>query len=330
MATVSVLVAAPLVVLPLGRLVTSYAPPDAPSLVPLYDLLRATSLTTLELVFYGVAGAAIVALALLPPRLMALLPVVLLAALAGSSVAASRYAADQGRLRQTSFLGPDPRWIDHAASGPVAYLYQEGDDWTGVWETVFWNRRIDHVYDLGNANVFGPMPQQPIDVRPDGRLITSQETAPSAKYVVVATGVVASEPSFGFVGEPVAKTSQPGNQQGGLSLWRIRPPLRLSFRTSGLKPNGDIYAGSDARITGYGCNRGAFQLTLLIKQPETVTILRNGTLYRRLHFRSPAPNQPWRATIPAIPPPGRPKGQSTCRLDVHPSGLLGTTVFQLT
>ncbi len=42
---VALAVAAPLALLPLGRLVTSYAPPDAPTLTALYDLRRTTSLT---------------------------------------------------------------------------------------------------------------------------------------------------------------------------------------------------------------------------------------------------------------------------------------------
>jgi hypothetical protein len=330
MSIAGVLVAAPLVALPLKRLVTAYAPPDAPSLVPLYDLLKTTSLSTLEYAFFAVAGAAIVAFALIPRRWLAVLPLVLLAGLIASSVAASRFAADQGRLRQAAFLGPDPRWIDHAADGPVAYLYQAGDDWTGVWETVFWNRRVDRVYGLGGARVFGPMPQQAITIRSDGLVTTGRATQLRVRYVVVATGVVSSEPAFGFLGEAIGQTHQPGSQQEGLSLWRVAPPLRVAFRTSGLKPNGDVDSGGDARIVGYGCGRGVFQVTLLIKQAQTVTILRNGIVYRRLHFASPGPNQPWRGTIPALPPAGRPSGHSECRLDVRPSGLLGTTVFQLT
>ena len=98
------------------------------------------------------------------------LPLLLLLALTGGSVAASRYAADQGRQRQRMFLGPTPTWIDRAAHGPAAYLYQSGADWTGVWENVFWNRRIDRVYDLGGARLVGPIPQQQIRIRADGRL----------------------------------------------------------------------------------------------------------------------------------------------------------------
>ena len=323
------LVAVPLVLLPLGKLVTAAALPDAPSLVPLYNLRTASSLSTLELVFYGVVGAALVLFALLPRRALIVLPLLLLLALAGGSVAASRYAADQGRQRQRMFLGSTPTWIDRAAHGPVAYLYQSGTDWTGVWENVFWNRRIDRVYDLGGARLVGPIPQQQIRIRADGRLVTGSGRPVSAPYVVTTTGVVSSEPSFEFAGDPIASTIQPGSQAGGLALWRIKQPLRLSFRTTGIRPNGDIYPGETARLVAYGCSHRVFRVTLLVKQPQTVTIRRNGNVYKRLTFRSPAPNQPWSGAIPTLPRPGHPASTSICTLDVRPDGLLGSTVFRV-
>ena len=322
-----VLVAVPLVVLPLGKLVTAEALPDAPSLVPLYNLRTASSLSTLELVFYGCAGAALVLFALLPRRALILLVLLLLAALMGGSVAASRYAADQGRLREQRFLAPTPTWIDRAARGPVAYLYEPGGDWTGVWELAFWNRRIDRVYDLASARLAGPIRQQHVRFRRDGRLVTRRGLPVSAPYVVTGTGVVGSEPSFEFAGEQLASSVQPGSQEGGLALWRIDEPIRLSFRTTGLRPNGDIYPGENAGIFAYGCTRRrAFRVTLLIKQPETVTILRNGKVYERLRFRSPAPNQPWSGAIPTQP--GTAPRMSVCTLEVQTDGLLGSTVFR--
>ena len=324
------LVAVPLVVLPLGTLVTAQALPDAPSLVPLYNLRTASSLSTLELVFYGIVGAALVLLALLPRRaLVVVLPLLLLVALMGGSVAASRYAAGQGRQRQRMFLGPTPTWINRAAHAPVAYLYQSGADWTGVWENVFWNQRIDRVYDLGGARLVGPIPQQQIRIRADGRFLARGGHPVSAPYVVTTTGVVGSEPSFEFAGNPIASTVQPGSQEGGLALWRIEQPLRLSFRTIGLRPNGDIYAGETARLIAYGCSHRVFHITLLVKQPQTVTIRRNGAAYKRLRFQSPAPNQPWRGAIPTLPRPGHPAGTSVCTLDVQTDGLLGSTVFRV-
>jgi hypothetical protein len=117
--------------------------------------------------------------------------------------------------------------------------------------------------------------------------------------------------------------SRPDNPAGGWALWRVDPPLRLVSRSSGLAPNGDVYPGGHARLVAFGCH-GVFQLTLLVKQPQTVTITRNGALYRRLRFTV---GQPWRAKIP-VRAAGR-AGGGRCTLDVRPSGLLGTTVFQV-
>ena len=328
MSTVGVAVAAPLVVMPLGRLVTSYAPPDAPSFTALYDLRSATSLGALEAAFYGGVACAIVAFAIVPRRAIALLPLVLVAALAAASVAASRYTARQADSRQSSYLGQDRRWIDHAATGPVAYLFDKRTSWVRAWETVFWNRRVDRVYGLSGAKVFGPLPQRSLRIGPDGKLLAAHgdDLPGDARYVVAPLGEVQSVPAYAFVGTMVAYVGQPGSDVGGTALWRIDPPLRLSSRATGLRPNGDIWPGGDGRLVAYGCRRGVFRVTLLVKQPQTVTILRNGEVYRRLRFST---GQPWRGAIPTVPQPGRARGAAECVLDIRPSRLLGTTVFEV-
>ena len=324
---VALAVAAPLVVLPLDKLVTAYAPPDAPTLVPFWEFVDRFSLGTFEILFYAVAGAVLVAFALVPRRAIAVLPVLLALGLAGASVAASRYAADQASLRRQMFLGDEPRWIDRAADGPAAYLFVPGADWTGAWQAVFWNRRIDRVYDLGGAHLFGPIPQQRLAVRPDGSLTVSK--ALPAPFLVAPIGSVSSAPSFVFEGEIVATSRRSGSPLGDMAVWKLASPPRLASRATGLKPNGDIYPGAATRLVAYGCPRGIFRLTLLVKEPLTITVFRNGTLYRRARFDSPSPNQPWRAAIPTVPRTGAARGTSSCSVAVETTGLLGTTVFQL-
>ncbi len=327
MTLVGIAVAAPLAVLPLDRLVTAYAPPDAPTLTALWDLRQASSVRALELVFFGVACAAILLFALVPPRRAAVLPGVLLVALAGASVAAAREAAQQARDRQALYLGPDRRWIDHAADAPTALLYARGSGWVGAWETVFWNRRITSVLGVGGARVFGPLPTTPARIRPDGRIVTRDGTTPRPAYVVAPLGEVESVPAYRLAGTLVAFVRRPGSTVGGSALWRVDPPLRLEYRASGLQPNGDVYSGGDARLVAFACHRGGiFRITLLIKEPQAVTILRNGAVYRRVRVENPAPNQPWRATIPTVPRAG---SNGTCTLDVRPEGLIGTTVFEV-
>ncbi len=322
---VSVTVAAALVVLPLDRFVTAYAPPDAPSLASFVDFVDRYSLHSFEVVFYAAVAVALVGFGLVPRRAITVLPIVLAAALAGASVAASRYTAGQAALRQQATLGPDPRWIDHAADGPVAYLVTPGADGTAAWEAIFWNNKIDRIYDLADAKVFGPIPQQRLRVRPDGVLIAANQS-PTIRYLVAPVGSLPSAPAIAFNGQIVATSHQPGNPLGDQALWKLNPPTRLAYRTTGLKPNGDIYPGLGGRILFYGCPTGNIHLTLLIKQPQTVTIRRNGTTYQQTHFTNPAPNQPWRPTIPTPPP----RHGNRCTIDIQPTGLLGTTVIQFT
>ena len=328
MALVGLAVAAPLAVLPLDRLVTSYAPPDAPTLAAMWDLRRMTSLRTLEIVFAICSAGAIVLFAFVPRRVVAVVPAVLLASLLGASVAAAREAAEQARARQVTYLGPTGGGSTTARAGLSAILFTRRASWVGVWEALFWNRRVDSILGLNGARVYGPVPTRAVRLRPDGRIVGLDGTSPQPRYVVAPLGEVESVPAYAFAGSLVAFVRRPGSLAGGSALWRIEPPLRLAYRASGLEPNGDVYAGGDAHLVAFGCHAGGtFRVTLLIKEPEAVTILRNGVVYRRLRFQQPAPNQPWRGAIPTVPGPGT-RGR-TCTLDVRPEGLTGTTVFQV-
>src|SRR5205823_11798709 len=127
---------------------------------------------------------------------VAILPSVLAAARAGASVAATRHAAEQARDNRASFLGPDIRWVDHQARGPVAYLFDARTSWVRVWETLFWNRRVESVYGLAGAKVFGPLPQQAVHVRADGRLVTTGGTSLDPEYVLAPIGEVETVPAY--------------------------------------------------------------------------------------------------------------------------------------
>ena len=77
-------------------------------------------------------------------------PFALIVALVAASVVSSRFVVDEARAQQRAFLGDDPSWADHAGGSRIAYLYDGEPSWPGVWETVFWNSRIDRVYDLAS------------------------------------------------------------------------------------------------------------------------------------------------------------------------------------
>jgi hypothetical protein len=303
---VAVLALAAILSLPVKRLVVDAAAPDALTLVPFIRLLHASSADTMEIVFFVGAGVAVALFALVPRRFVGLLPALLLACFVAASVSVSGYVADQAKAQQARFLGPDPGWVDHAATGPTAYLYDGEPDWTGVWETIFWNPRIDRVLDLPGALVPGPLPQREVDVAPDGRF-------DGPRFVVAST-------TFTFFGTKLAEVRQVGIQQAGLDLWRLDPPARLSTATTGILADGQVAAGG-ATLRAYGCTRGDFVLTLLVKQPQTVDVMRNGDLFERLDLTTPPPDGVWRGRIPAVPQDG------VCELELRPSGLLGTTVF---
>jgi hypothetical protein len=311
---IAAVAAAVLLVLPVKRLVTIYTTHDAMTLIPLYKLLQSSSPGTLVVVYSAVAAAAAVAFALLPTRALRAVPVVLLVAFAAASVLSSRFVAEQARAQQRTFLGPDPRWVDHAAHKGVVYLYDGEPSWNGVWETLFWNKRINRVYFLG-LEVPGPLPQASVEIQQDGTVFVPSSGRGDPKFAVASTW-------FELVGERVAQISQQGLSQAGLALWKLDRPLRVVSHVSGLQVNGDIYAHGRGRFVAYGCTRGTFRLTLLIKGPQTVDLLLDGKVVKHLDFPSPAPYEVWRGELPVAG-----HADDACTLEVEPSGLLGTTVF---
>jgi hypothetical protein len=296
--------------LPLGSLVKPEALPSAFTLIPLDHLRRLTSFDTMELVFgLGVAAAAAL-FVLLPRRLGVLLPAVLLLALTAASVSAGREVRMQARAHELRLLGPVRRWIDDRADGPVAYLYDGQVWWNAVWENVFWNRRITHVYDLPGDRVPGPLPQKPLEVSPTGELSGLRARTSFAVIPV----------NYALVGEEVASSPQLGTDRNGLGLWRIEPPLRLSTITSGLFANGDV--DGVAVLNVYGCRSGTFDVVMLVKEPQTVRIVIDGRLVRQESFPT--------ATTSHLQFPIQPTAlgnRRICRLKVRPTGLLGTTRF---
>jgi hypothetical protein len=312
-AAVAAVAAVVLVLLPLDRYVNIFGMHDAMTLVPLYKLSTATSLHTLQVVFPVVVAVIAVALAFAPRAWLRWTPLLLVIAFAGASVASSRFAVEQSQLQQRTFLGKRPNWVDRKADGSVAYLYDGEPSWNGVWHTLFWNHRIDRVYDLGHAEVPGPLPQAHAEVQADGTLFVPGSARQPGGYAVVSTWTT-------LVGDKLKGVKQQGLTQAGLALWRLEPPLRVRDRISGLQVNGDVYATITARLAAYECHNGTFRLTLIPKQPETVEIRVNGRLVRSLTFEAAVPS--WHGDFPADGRGGE------CTLEVTPTGLLGTTVFQ--
>jgi hypothetical protein len=309
----AVLAAVAVLALPLGTLVVPGANPDAFTLIPLDHLRRLTSLGVTE----AVVGAGVVVLAVLfaaaPRRVLVGLPALLVLLLGAGSVAASREVVHQARSLERQFFGPSRRWVDRAADGRVAYVYDGQGYWNVPWETIFWNRRIDRVYDLPGTAVRGPLPQRQVYVSPDGELIPEGDAAPAPRYAIVPV-------NFTLYGRRVASARQIGTDRQGLGLWKLDPPLRLSTITSGLRPNGEIDGVGALRV--FGCNLGTFVAKLTAKEPQIVRVVLDGNVVRTRRFSAPAT---WHVRVP-IRPTAAGAGR-VCEFEVFAGGLLGTARF---
>ena len=79
----------------------------------------------------------------------------------GISIYVSTVVRDQAKGFQSVMIGPQPTWIERYADGPVAFVYSGEASWSEgspAWVYIFWNNRIDRVYDLNGAKIDGPLP----------------------------------------------------------------------------------------------------------------------------------------------------------------------------
>jgi hypothetical protein len=271
--------------LPVGKLVTRAAEPDAFALIPLVRLhLHAPSLD-LRLVL-ALGGAALLALfAFVPRRLAWVVPAVAVALLAASSVSASRVTAAEATLFRPAMVGSHDRWIDDAAHGPVAYLYAGERGWSGggpVWVNMFWNSRIRRVYGLFGTRADGPLPQTAVRTTPDGRLVRYDGRPAAARWLVASSRDT-------FAGKRVA--ANPGAE---LALWRVSAPVRLVSREYGIRRDTGIVA-SAARLIGYGCRAAHLQLSIGAPEDRVVEVRVNGRVAKLISLRK---RVPWRGTVP--------------------------------
>ena len=120
-AAVAAGIVALLVALPVRKLVTSYAFPDAFTLLP---VIRATEDgLDVDLLVPAVGAACLAVAALLPRRLTPLLPAALVLAFASLSVSATREIEFRADYVESISTGRAHRWVDDRARGPAAYLF---------------------------------------------------------------------------------------------------------------------------------------------------------------------------------------------------------------
>ena len=301
-------VAAPAVLLPVERFAVPEAALDAFSYIPLGKLAERTSAGTLELLF-PLAGAGLVAAAILVPRrARVVLPALVAAVLVGFSISSTREIDRLSALeRAWVFDNGDPRWLDAAANGPVTFLH--GSDFAaGVWKHVFWNERIEAVAALDGAAPLDPLVPVALDVDREGRFRTPGGA--------LGGTLVAAPAELLLAGERVAEAPRSTDLEG-LALWRNAWPLRLDAWRTGVQVNGDIIG--TASLTVYRCGRGRLELTLFGKQGTPVEIRADGLTVARPEI---APGAVWTQAIPA---PADADGSSPCVFEIVSPGLLGST-----
>ncbi|HEY8785176.1 MAG TPA: hypothetical protein VIN63_01730, partial [Candidatus Limnocylindria bacterium] len=283
--------------LPMARFAILAQFPDSFTLQPLIAYATGHPGAHLDLIATLVAAALAAAFVLVPRRFVAILPALLAALFIWISVDASREIVNRDRFVQAASTGPDRRWIDRGADGPVSYLFIGDVNWPAVWQNVFWNRRIERIYDLGGVSVPGGLPQTRVAPTPDGRLAG------------VTTRYIASLYPVAFVGRPV-KSITPG-----IVLWRLDLPARISVWTQRV--------AGHVRVLAYGCRGGSLRLKLHGPLPDNVELRRNDAPYARVRLDAAGR---WSGTIPAVPP--SPNGICTFDVLTAPAVTAPTVVFR--
>jgi hypothetical protein len=294
---------------PLLTLLTPTAFPDNPSLMPIFRV-AGTSVGYQQLILDG--GLAVLALffAAAPLRLLRLTPALLVLLLGAGSIAAARETAAAAQTTQNVLVGARPDWIDRVAGGGhVVLLYAGARDWPVVWETLFWNQRVERALALPGAHVLGPVPGGAAWIAPDGMI--SQAGRP------VRTRYVVTSSALQIQGTPIATAQEgAGNTTVGNVLWRVQTPLRVFARELGVQANGDIW--SSATVETFGCP-GTLLLNLLSKEDERINLYRDGLLYRSLRTRPP--------TVLRLIVPSRPQASGRCSFGITTTGLVGTSLI---
>jgi hypothetical protein len=193
----------------------------------------------------------------------------------------------------------------------VTLLLTGERQWPDAWELMFWNESITGVARLAGVESPGVMPQDVVVPREDGRLVTRDGDQFEPGAAVSPTGT-------SIIGEEIA-TLPASFEQPGMALYRVEPPLRLSRRIVGLRPNGDLHGTETARIRVFACGSGRLELTLLGKEGRSTRILHDGEVVAE---RAIQPGSVWRPAIPA--PPGADSSRH-CDYLLETDGLIGST-----
>src|SRR5262249_34694281 len=124
--------------LPMGKLVSLAAIPDAFTLIPLWRLHVRYPGIGLDHVVDAVAIAACLVFVLVPRRFAWTLAAVVFAFFVLTSFSTGRVVTAQATLARHSTVGTSRDWLERQVPGQVAYLYGGESNSNAVWESVFW------------------------------------------------------------------------------------------------------------------------------------------------------------------------------------------------
>ena len=287
--------------LPVARFASDASVWDTFTLVPLWRLEERVADAPVQLIVVLLAGAAAAAFAFVPWRWRAALPALLIVGFAAVSVSVTREVAAMSAAQQDRNLGPDPRWIDRAARGSVAFVYSGEILWTATYMSRFWNARLDRVvYRMHDSVVPGPIPQHAVGPREEGVLVLADGSTLEADNIVVSRAMA-------LEGTIVAEAPTVAAE-----LWSVSRPVRLRQSVRLQSEAGEV---SSMTVLVYGCRSGTLRLELLSQWvDQSVVIRQGGTLERRVRLTA---GKPWRGEIVGRPP--QPVGSRICTFQVDPA-----------
>jgi hypothetical protein len=222
-----------------------------------------------------VSGALLAARWLVRPRALGLSLALLSAcAVATWAMTTEVYAARGLNVFAERLHGATPQpvdWVDRSTGGePTLFLGQQINDPNPIFLLEFWNRSIRHVWSIDGT---APVPSVSPDLgAPDGSISPAIDVG----WAVTGNGVE-------VVGERI------GEPRGGMTLFRVAPPLRFRYAQNGVST--DSWMGAHATYAQYapdeGRSRGYARVVLSREGacsaaiPVTDVVVRIGTVVVR-------------------------------------------------
>ena len=299
--------AALLLVLPVKRLVTIYTTHDALTLIPLYKLSQATSSGTMVAVYYRGRRRSPRS----PSRWFRVGGCRSCRSCCSSGSSSSRCwpaasSSDQARAQQRTFLGDDP------AGSTTPRTSASHTSTTASRRGTASGRRCSGT-STSTASTTSTPSRCPGRCRRaacrcsgDGTLVVraGKERARSSRSRRPGSSSRRADGAGRAAGPDPGRARRSGSSTGRCGC--VSRVSGLAGRTA------TSTRTREGRLVAYGCSRGTFRLTLLIKQPETVDISLDGTARQapRLPLAE-AENETWHGELP---------GRRARRRDVHARG----------